>query len=120
MLSNDPDASGTVERNGSVKMGSMEIEERKKRIDDEIKRRIEETKNSDVSNCVSPMKPEEPQFSDTVKDLKENNPRFKYSPLSTEKSRTTEMRQRLNLEKRLRDEKINKYNELLERYKKKP
>ena len=36
MLSNDPDASGTVERNGSVKMGSMEIEERKKRIDDGI------------------------------------------------------------------------------------
>ena len=39
--------------------------------------------------------------------------------MSTEKSRTTEMRQRLNLEKRLREEKINKYNELLERYKKK-
>lgn len=45
--------------------------------------------------------------------------RFKYSPMSTEKSRTNEIRQRLNLEKRLREEKINKYNELLDKYKKK-
>lgn len=44
---------------------------------------------------------------------------FKYSPMSTEKSRTMEIRQRLNLEKRLREEKINKYNELLDKYKKK-
>ncbi len=39
--------------------------------------------------------------------------------MSTEKSRTNEIRQRLNLEKRLREEKINKYNELLDKYKKK-
>jgi len=38
-------------------MGALEIEERKKLIDDEIKRRIEETKNSENSNCVSPIKP---------------------------------------------------------------
>lgn len=44
---------------------------------------------------------------------------FKYSPMSTEKSRTNEIRQRLNLEKRLREEKISKYNELLDKYKKK-
>lgn len=39
--------------------------------------------------------------------------------MSTEKSRTNEIRQRLNLEKRLREEKISKYNELLDKYKKK-
>jgi hypothetical protein len=36
VLSNDADGAGTVERNNSGKMGSMEIEERKKRIDDGI------------------------------------------------------------------------------------
>lgn len=46
-------------------MGALEIEERKKLIDDEIKRRIEETKNSENSNCVSPIKPPSKVDNDT-------------------------------------------------------
>lgn len=110
------------------------IEERKKRIDDEIKRRIEDTRTADIhcnnSEYISPMKSKNNNENLSIQDAsKDNNnannvnskdaQRFKYSPKSTEKSRTAEMRQRLNLEKRLREEKINKYNELLERYKKK-
>lgn len=39
--------------------------------------------------------------------------------MSTEKSRTNEIRQKLDLEKRLRDEKVHKYKEMLDKYKKK-
>ena len=59
----------------------IEIQDRKRWIDDEIKRRIEESKNSDNSNCVSPIKQDQ-ALNETTKEFKENT-KFKYSPMST-------------------------------------
>eukprot|EP01017_Pseudomicrothorax_dubius_P027055 TRINITY_DN3074_c0_g1_i2.p1 TRINITY_DN3074_c0_g1~~TRINITY_DN3074_c0_g1_i2.p1 ORF type:complete len:292 (+),score=87.37 TRINITY_DN3074_c0_g1_i2:385-1260(+) len=84
---------------------SQTFEDRKRLIDEEIERRIKEEQEK-RRKLISAMEPIKQQRADSPEG------EFKHSPYSTEKSRSREVINRLNLEKKARDEKINKLNEM--------
>lgn len=101
-------------------------EEKRRRIDEEIARRLEEQeakrsrlqassdlmlqKTSSRAGLAKEASSSEQSFrkEDSKKALQASS--FAYSPMSTEKSRGEQIKGRLKLEKRLRDEKISKLN----------
>ncbi|KAL4438591.1 hypothetical protein ABPG74_015489 [Tetrahymena malaccensis] len=86
------------------KQSLTEFEERKKKIDEEINRRIQ-MENARREQVIIQDKENTSKIQE-----KQQKEQFKNTPLGTEKSREKEILNRLNLERRMKDEKIQLYS----------
>ncbi|EAR99751.2 hypothetical protein TTHERM_00666270 (macronuclear) [Tetrahymena thermophila SB210] len=86
------------------KQSLTEFEERKRKIDEEINRRIQ-LENARREQVIIQDKENTSKIQE-----KQQKEQFKNTPLGTEKSREKEILNRLNLERRMKDEKIQLYS----------
>eukprot|EP01016_Furgasonia_blochmanni_P051761 TRINITY_DN818_c0_g2_i2.p2 TRINITY_DN818_c0_g2~~TRINITY_DN818_c0_g2_i2.p2 ORF type:complete len:160 (-),score=49.72 TRINITY_DN818_c0_g2_i2:139-618(-) len=104
MLTIRPSRDSKIDSSGRER---LPVDDKKRKIDQEIEKRIreEQERRKKAVGAYESMR--------KITEKTENYDDFRYTPLSTEKSRSKEVVSRLNLEKKLREEKINKYTEIV-------